>query len=184
MATVVQMRKSDERSDHRHQQAMELMIRTDRLALERALVPQIDDIKECGLASKNILDEFHQYIATSDNDDPPPMEDWWYQFSDVFDFIVQTIDRPHFREGERLFDGDLMYRIWDLRRRTDEVRNFVRVAEDYFAEAEPNARAQCDFAEWRINGEGVIADYVRYSAVEIPGIVAGLKRMGALYNVL
>lgn len=182
-ATVVQLQVADRKSDERHRQSMELALRGDRLLLQRALVPQIEHMRDCGGAALRLYETFLEYSASTDDAGFPPLDEWWWEFHDIFVHIAETIERPHFKEGERLFDGDLIYRLWDLRRHTMIVMSEVDKAK-MFCEAPLTYEEEANFSRWEDDGgPGRIADYVRYCAREFPGILDGLTRVGLEYGI-
>lgn len=182
-ATVLQMQVADRKSDERHRQSMELALRGDRLLLQRALVPQIDHMRECFEAMNRLYERFVEHSANVGENGFPPVDDWWWEFQKVFDVIGEAIERPHFKDGERLFDGDLSYRIGDLRRHTKRLQPGVEIAKQYYS-GPLTFEQQWEVLRWQNNGgEADIADYVRYCAGEFPDIIESLIRVGLSYGV-
>ncbi|RVN34514.1 hypothetical protein [Sinorhizobium meliloti] len=182
--TIIQMQLADRKSDDRHRQSMELALRGDRLLIQRALIPQIHHIRECGAISNRLYERFLQHSGQVDFLDFPPIAGWWWEFQEMFLIISETIERPYFKDGEHLFDGDLSYRIWELRRQTMNVRPHFETANQFLSGRPLTYDEEGSLEYWKDDGgDAEVAAYVRYCAHAFPGIVEGLVRVGREYGI-
>ncbi|MGR8925050.1 hypothetical protein ACU8MB_15040 [Rhizobium leguminosarum] len=107
-ATVNQMRTSDVRADQRHSEVLELAIRSDRLKLERALVPFLRHLWIAHGSAKilqprvpNFQDEIEPGLGYTDSQLQFQIDVIWNIYRD----LEEIFQAPAFIAGSDLFGG-------------------------------------------------------------------------------
>ncbi|MFK0277419.1 hypothetical protein ACIQUG_27335 [Ensifer sp. NPDC090286] len=179
--TVRTMQVADEKANLRHNQAMELATRSDRLKLERALTPQYSELRQC--LSHAITTQTKRQPTEDDAGAlvEVPFRDYVFRIVILYARISGILDLPHFKEGEALFGGQLMYAIWDLRKRTAFLADDIQAAQKYYGkEFEPDFV----FDDWLDEGGPHNIDgYVDYCVNVLPVVLQDMERIAKMYQI-
>ncbi|ANK73699.1 hypothetical protein FA04_14360 [Ensifer adhaerens] len=174
--TVHTMQIADVKVNRRHEQAMELGLRGDRLRIERALNPQGFELG----AWHGKLPELQRRTETSDL-----AKVYW----DIFHLqrgIADILSRTQFIAGAELFGGDLAHRVLDMQRWTENISGPVDNCYRFFNDPMPKSdKEEWEFSCW-LDDHGIEAklyDYVKYCRNLIPSLLEGLETVGAQYGV-
>jgi len=179
--TVRTMQVADEKASIRHNQAMELATRSDRLKLERALTPQHGELRDC-LSYARATQVKRQPTEDETGEVAEVLfRDYVFRIVIIYARISSILDLPHFKEGETLFGGQLMYAIWDLRKRTSFVADDIQTAQKYYGkEFEPDFV----FDDWlEEGGPHNIDGYVDYCVNVLPVVLRDMERVAKMYQI-
>ncbi len=105
--TVRQMRISDMKSDGRHQELVELQLRSDRLRVERMLKPGLSDLQDC---YEEISLRF-ETLSKLHADEPAAVAEVVNQLNSKCHDAVRIMKRLHFKDASDLFDGNLAHQF-------------------------------------------------------------------------
>ncbi|MGO7148962.1 hypothetical protein ACCS52_26360 [Rhizobium ruizarguesonis] len=111
--TVITMEKADQSAAKRHAEQMELALRKDRLAIERAVYPQAEGLAGMGWHLHQIRREI-----LAKNTYRKQLWEIGRQFrvlKDLAGDLNHLLDLEQLKEGSRLFDGMLAYKLSWLR---------------------------------------------------------------------
>lgn len=106
--TVRQMRISDMKSDDRHQELVELQMRSDKLRVERMVKPGLADLEDC---YEEISSVSFRALSKMLKDEPAAVADVLEQLQLECLDAVRIMKRPQFAAASDLFDGDLAYQF-------------------------------------------------------------------------
>lgn len=193
--TVKEMRKTDENSEKRHQAAMRLAIRGDRLNVHRALHPQFQELRHIAKEMEELdrlkgqMDRdrveamrFGQFASYDRND----METLILQTYPLIRQIKSVLHRHQLEQGADLFDGDLTYRLTNLKEKTDIAADGGRFVYQYYQMEERDRSGDDDRMftnEVNAGHDDLITDYPAYFAASIDHVLGGMSRMAKLYDV-
>ncbi len=127
--TVLQMRISDERSERRHKEVLQLQLRADGLRLERmyfALHPFLN-------TADNLFDgEFIPGMLANDrllHMDTQKLETLWAEIEILWLEIEEVFNSSVFLDAEDLLDGGLTDEVFHFRRSLKELKNLAKTAQ-------------------------------------------------------
>ncbi|MEH7868769.1 hypothetical protein V7795_16535 [Rhizobium laguerreae] len=111
--TISVMERTDARQGERHAQLVELSMRGDRLAVQRAVYPQIVGIQSIGAMLGRLKSDILK-ANTYDGQIGIIVEQSWMAQTACSD-LVDLLEREQLKEGSRFFDGILTYKLHWLR---------------------------------------------------------------------
>ncbi|MBY5709744.1 hypothetical protein [Rhizobium leguminosarum] len=117
--TVITMEKTDQSAAKRHTEQMELTLRKDRLAIERAVYPQAESLAGMGWYFNDIRRDI-----MAKNTYQKQLADIGRQFrvlKGLADDLNHLLDLEQLKEGSRLFDGMLAYKLSWLRNQATAI---------------------------------------------------------------
>ncbi|MBP1844782.1 hypothetical protein J2046_003049 [Rhizobium petrolearium] len=122
-ATVWQMRATDRENERRHRQLVTVSLRSDRLSIERMLIPQFGELKILYKDLKNAPG----FEGPSDGiEDIEAVVAYAKEGRRMFNGVEKVIDRPHWAAAEKLFGGLLTFRLVELRERLERAQTEMR----------------------------------------------------------
>ena len=121
--TVKTMEDTETAAAKRHAEQLELVLRKDRLAVERAVNPQRTSLdgQACFLNSfrERMLKE-----TTYDAQLSLILEDAW-MLTDLAASLMKMLDLEQVKEGSKLFDGHLAFKLTWLRDQAEDILNVL-----------------------------------------------------------
>lgn len=133
--TVMTMERTDEKSEARHRQLVALSLRSEIIAMERALNPLIEQLK--------IISEDFNGVIYPLSGVPNETWDWFTGIADTHYHRVVRVDsivsRPQVVEGAKFFDGPLASAFADIETTTRKLLTDMKTHNNY----------QVAFAEYR-----------------------------------
>ncbi|MBB2685166.1 UNVERIFIED_ORG: hypothetical protein GGD47_002754 [Rhizobium etli] len=118
--TISVMERTDARQGQRHAQLVELALRGDRLAVQRAIYPQIEEIREIGAMIGRLKTDMLQANTYDGQIRIMASRSWMAEVA--CGNLDELLKREQFKEGSRFFDGTLTYKLHWLR---ETARNAV-----------------------------------------------------------
>lgn len=118
--TISVMERTDARQGQRHAQLVELSMRGDRLAVERAVYPQIDGLDGIGAMLGRLRSDMIKAKSLEGQLRIIVEQSWMAEA--VFTDLVELLQREQLKEGSRFFDGILTYKLHWLREKARSAR--------------------------------------------------------------
>lgn len=176
--TVVMMEKTEEAASRRHHEQVALTTRGDKLAVERAVYPQINsligtsdllrDIRQRMLAQNTYIGQLQFLVSRA----------WVLQH--VSEDMAEFLSREPLIEGSRFFDGMLTFRLNRLRKEAIVLKHAFESFETSNFYVDRKADQYDLNIRWRIDpAYGVIIRLVE----EIPLVVELLDQTAERYGV-
>lgn len=175
--TIATMERTETAAANRHAEQVALTLRGDRLAVERAVYPQIDglsgiewmlqELKSNMLAQNTLRRQLQAIVGRA------------WLLESIFRDLQELLGREQLRDGSRFFDGSLTYKLHWLREQAALAANHV---------SELPAKGYLD-------PERVLADFRIYSSMsaaygiiidisnELPTVVDLLAETAERYGV-
>lgn len=194
--TVTTMQATDTEANRRHTEAMDLALRTDRLAVERLIFPQLAELE---IWRKDLSDSLSA-IPTVFNGQATHASDLMLMRKQMVAFaesynefeiycrkLEELLTRRSWKEGERFFGGYLRYNadrlestIKDLSKCFARVRDIDFAIDEGFFQAQP-----WDFA-YQLSEQTTHADAIHgFGAMLIThynDVIEGLVELAVLYE--
>ncbi|MCT7662360.1 hypothetical protein [Shinella kummerowiae] len=173
--TIMTMEKTDRAAARRHDQQMSLTLRADRLAVERAIHPQLRSLR--GVHAELI--EFRRHMLARNTFQAQIEFIVWSDFAHaIFVDLKEAVERDQLVEGTKLFDGLLTYKLHWVRERACRA---VQALAPIQAERMWGKR----FAKFREAEQEIGNLYRDISALveELPVVITMMEETGARYNV-
>ncbi|RVJ42371.1 hypothetical protein [Sinorhizobium medicae] len=178
--TVRQMRNSDAESERRHAELVGLSLRSDKLRVERALVPQAAEL----LTAAERLHEMTEFLRS---DHKPDLGARFcrnaFHISELVDEIYDVLERDQLHEASELFDGYTARSYDKIRRNCRWLKEpLQRISE---SQAEPwtspdEFARQDDYVDGNI---GLWQLYLDEIMGQLPRFLSGLNALGERYGV-
>ncbi|QIO60668.1 TrbC/VirB2 family protein [Rhizobium leguminosarum] len=175
--TISVMEKTDARQGERHAQLIELSLRGDRLAVERAIYPQVEGLSgmcwqfaflKTGMLKANtyrgqlsVIVQYARVVETCCRD------------------LVALLEREQLVEGSRLFDGILAYKLHWLRETGREALSYV---ETFNTPRYTDARRILDDPDYYFRADRLYGKIINL-ADEIPNVVELLSATAKRYGL-
>ncbi|MGD9476121.1 hypothetical protein [Shinella sp. G-2] len=186
MWTVFTMEQTERQAARRHSEQIALALRADTLKVDRALYPQF---KELMNSRKNLRTDLENVVARR-NDPNHLSSPLRFEISSIrseVNNIAALLKRPHFLEGAALFDADLNHRVWDLRKRVDNVLQSVEIAYNYFHGEGRHSADDVRHFEYDVfcneGGEERIEGFVSYYVNHSEPIFEAMRRLARTYKI-
>lgn len=178
--TVRQMRNSDAESERRHAELVGLSLRSDKLRVERALVPQAAELLTAA-------ERLHEMIEFLRSDHKPDLGATFcrnaFHISELVDEIYDVLERDQMHEASELFDGYTARSYDKIRRNCRSLKEpLQRISE---SQAEPwtspdEFARQDDYVDDNI---GLWKLYLDEIMGQLPRFLSGLNALGERYGV-
>ena len=193
--TMGEMRRTDERSDKRHKETMDLAIRADRLKVQRALHPQFIELN---LIRKKFrtLNVYVAEVEKAARDRATNSLQWQYSKLEIETIITgvyplisdlrDIIARPQFIDGAQLFDGELTYMLTQITKHINDA--YVRGAGVYSYHCmQENERSRDDYLGYMkavANGDdAIVMRFPQHFTQHAMPLLDGMSRMAKMYGV-
>lgn len=185
--TVRRMRQDDLNANDRHRELVILSLRRDSLRVERALMPQFNELR----LNAEELAKIHK--AISDLGDLPPetradsviaiLADNYDDMVGYTQQISSILNRTQFVSAEELFGGDLAYSTETIRDRLNSESNWQKiVAAQYLRADEQDRRFLIEVNLGRSYEQ--IESFLEFCSRWIPLVVRDLRDLGDQYGVV
>lgn len=177
--TVRTMEKTDIAAERRHSEQVALILRADKLAVQRAIYPQMTGLSGIGmyietfkaqmLSQNTYRLQLHYIISHA------------FLFRGLARDILELLNLDQLKEGSRLFDGNLTFKLHWLRQQADSLEGALDNLGDELRFVNPETVLQDPGATWAV--EPAYGAIVRL-AEEIPTVVNLMEQAGEQYGAL
>jgi len=176
--TISVMEKTDARQGERHAQLVELSLRSDRLAVERAVYPQVLGLSQAGYAFARLKTEMLKINTLRGQLGLIVQEAYWVETS--CRDLVALLERAQLVEGSRLFDGILTYKLHWLRENSKEAQALLETFSRGSRYTAPSFALDDQDGYFRVN---YLYGQIIKLADELPVIVELLSATAKRYGV-
>lgn len=123
--SVRQMNVTDERSEQRHKELVTLQLRPDRLRLERAVNPQLEELKDLASLLKQVDIDLTGGEAGSGDIYYRALRGFAASYLGAVVALSDVFSRGPWEEGKNLFDGRLTRKLEVLQTRLTFIREHL-----------------------------------------------------------
>lgn len=177
--TVRTMEATEAAAAARHAQQMDLTLRRDRLAVERAVYPQTDSLS----GAAHHFNEFKRRILslnTFEGQIEAIVRECWF-LDYLCEDLLDVLNREQLIEGSRLFDGILAYKLHWLREQTEAVEAEIDGISEHGKYMDPTGVLRIDGVRERLE---ICYGRLMEMPEEIPVIVEMMHGAADHYGVL